>query len=39
MDITEKIREEVPMSGKLKVTENKKRDDSTEIENSDKPKS
>ena len=39
MDITEDIREEVTMSGYIKITENKKGDDSTETENSEKFKS
>ena len=39
MDITEEIREEVTMSGNIKITENKTGDDSTETENSEKSKS
>ena len=39
MDITEEIREEEAMSGKLKITENKKRGDTTDTEKSDKFKS
>ena len=33
MDITEEIREEEAMSGKLKITENKKGGDTTDTEN------
>ena len=36
MDITEKIIEEVTMSGNIKLTENKTVDDSTETKYSDK---
>ena len=39
MDITEEIREEVKMSRNIKITENKKGNDSTETENSEKSKS
>ena len=39
MDITEEIREEEAMSKKLKITENKKGGDTTDIEKSDKSKS
>ena len=39
MDITEEIREEVAMSGNIKITENKRGGDSTETENSEKTKS
>ena len=39
MDITEELREEVTMSGNVKITENKTGDDSTETENSEKSKS
>ena len=39
MDITEEIREEVKIRGNIKTTENKKGDDSTETEHSEKSKS
>ena len=39
MDITEEIREELTMRGNTKITENKKGDDSTETDNSEKSKS
>ena len=39
IDITEEIREEEAMSGKLKITENKKGGDTTDTEKSDKSKS
>ena len=39
MDITEEIREEEAMIGKLKITENKKGDDTTDTEKSEKSKS
>ena len=39
MDITEEIREEEAMSGKIKITENKKGGDTTDTENSEKSKS
>ena len=39
MDITKEIREEVKMSGNIKITENKKGYDSIETENSEKSKS
>ena len=39
MDITEEIRKEETMSGNIKITENKKGGDSTEIENPEKSKS
>ena len=39
MDITEAIREEEAMSGKLKITENKKWGDTTDTEKSEKSKS
>ena len=39
MDITEQIREEKAMSGKIKTTENKKGGDTTDTENSEKSKS
>ena len=39
MDITEEIREEESMSGKIKITENKKGGDTTDTENSEKYKS
>ena len=38
MDITEEIREEEAMSGKLKITENKKGGDTTGTEKSEKSK-
>ena len=38
MDRTEEIREEVTMRGNIKTTDNKKGDDSTETENSEKSK-
>ena len=39
MDTTEQIREDLTMSGNIKITENKTGDDSTETENSEKSKS
>ena len=39
MDITEETREEVAMSRKLKITENKKGGDTTDTEKSEKSKS
>ena len=39
MDITEEIREEEAMSGKLKITENKKGGDTIDTEKSEKYKS
>ena len=39
MDITEEIREEKAMSGKLKITENTKRGDTIDTETPDKSKS
>ena len=39
MDLTEDIREEVTMSGNIKITDNKTGDYSTETENSEKSKS
>ena len=39
MDITEEIREEEAMSGKLKITENKKGGDTIDTEKSEKSKS
>ena len=39
MDITEEIREEEAMSGKLKITENKIGGDTTDTEKSEKSKS
>ena len=39
MDITEEIREEEAMSGKLKITENKKGGDTTDTETREKSKS
>ena len=39
MDITEEIRKEEAMSGKIKITENKKGGDTTDTENSEKSKS
>ena len=39
MDITERIREEEAMSGKLKITQNKKGGDTTDTEKSEKSKS
>ena len=39
MDITEEIREEESMSGKIKITENKKGGGTTDIERSEKSKS
>ena len=39
MDLTEEIREELTMSGNIKITENKTGDDSTETENPKKTKS
>ena len=39
MDITEEIREEVTISGNIKITENKTGGDSTKTENSKKSKS
>ena len=39
MDITEDIREEEAMSGKLKITENKKGGETTDTEKSEKYKS
>ena len=39
MDLTDEIREEVKMSGNIKITENKTGNDSTETENSEKTKS
>ena len=39
MNITEEIREEMTMSGNIKITEDKKGGDSTETENSEKYKS
>ena len=36
IDLTEEIREEVTMSGNIKITENKTGDDSTETEDSEK---
>ena len=39
MDITEEIREEEGMSGKLKITENKKGGDTTDTETPEKSKS
>ena len=38
MDITEEIREEITMSGNIKITEDKKGDDSIETEKSEKYK-
>ena len=39
IDITEETREEEAMSGKLKITENKKGGDTTDTEKSEKSKS
>ena len=39
MDITEEIREEEAMSGKLKITENTKGGNTTDTETSEKSKS
>ena len=39
MDITEEIREEEAMSGKIKITENRKGGDTTEPEKLEKSKS
>ena len=39
MDLTEEIREEVTMSGNIKITKNKTGDDSTETENSEQSRS